>query len=52
VLHLTDLRSALTPAYRAKNGTDPASTEPMAAGVVIKATHLSEIRVFVRGLEQ
>jgi len=51
--HLTDLRTALTPVYHAVKGTDPTYTDAsIAAGTtVIKASHLSELRTFVRNLE-
>ena len=55
-LHLTELRTALTAtalnaAYKAKFGKEITFSEPVTAGVAIKASHLSELRMYVRGLE-
>ncbi|HSB69072.1 MAG TPA: choice-of-anchor tandem repeat GloVer-containing protein [Candidatus Methylomirabilis sp.] len=54
--HLADLRTALTApalnaAYKGKYGKDITFGEAITAGVVIKASHLSELRMYVRALE-
>ena len=51
--HLTDLRTALDQAYTAAVKTHAAYTDPsLTAGTtMIKASHLSELRTFVRNLE-
>ncbi|HSB72862.1 MAG TPA: hypothetical protein VLT62_26350 [Candidatus Methylomirabilis sp.] len=56
--HLADLRNALTEAYtqpacKATGRTAPGFTDPTltAAQTLIKATHLNELRTFVRNLE-
>jgi hypothetical protein len=51
--HLTDLRTALDQAYAAAGKTHAAYAEPTitAATTLIKASHLNELRTFIRALE-
>ncbi len=51
--HLTDLRTALTAAYVAASKPTPTYTDPVITvrQTIIKASHLSELRSHVRGLE-
>jgi hypothetical protein len=52
-LHLLDLRTALTEADQAAGRSGPTYAEPsiVAGQTTIKASHLSELRAFVRNLE-
>lgn len=50
--HLTDLRTALTQAYQAAGRTPPGFAETIVAReTLIKASHINELRTFVRALE-
>ena len=51
-IHLAELRIALNDAYRAIGRTPPTYTDPIvAAGLIIKAIHLNELRSGVRALQ-
>jgi hypothetical protein len=51
-VHVTEMRSALAAAYTAAMKMQPTYTDPgLAAGTVIKAVHITELRDAVEALE-
>ena len=51
-IHLTELRTALNDAYRAVGRIPPTYTDPTAAaGLIIQAVHLNELRAGVRAFQ-
>ena len=51
-IHLAELRTALNDAYLAVGRTPPTYTDPTAAaGLIIQAIHLNELRAGVRALQ-
>ena len=51
-IHLTELRTALNEAYLATGRFPPTYTDPAAAaGLIIEAVHLNELRAGVRALQ-
>jgi len=53
VVHLVDLRTALTQAYVSAGRIPPTYSDPSVVGgaTIIKAIHLSELRIAVGALE-
>lgn len=49
--HFTEMRTALSAAYDAAGRTPPTYATPIAAGSVISAAHITEVRVHVLALE-
>ena len=52
MVHITELRTALSQVYVAARQAEPTYTDPaLAAGMSIKAIHVAELRAAIEALE-